>query len=359
MADQWEQAAQEWKQANGGNAAAAPAAATPAASNDDWKLWQSGATSPQSEQPSFIHDTLGIPRSFKEFAESPNGFFRTGGRQIGQAIKELGTSGQREKGLTDLIQGGGRVLAPVGIGAAVPALVGAPGATLAGAAGGTAGAMLGGPAGEHIVKAFGGGPQAQELGRTIGETAGGAIGGGAGVLGERRIPDIERAGRNFQAVMGAARNVPIDLSRVSGPVLRAQELREAGSTMPSVMNKFLQRTTAPGSEPLTYERARDFASNAGRLSAEEHTRMTPPMKAQLSAFANELGNANREAAQKAGVGPTYDSAMNEYRNAMRIQAAKEAVGKAGKSMARTAIFHGIPLAAGGGIGYGLWKHFEH
>lgn len=162
------------------------------------------------------------------------------------------------------------------------------------------------------------------------------------------IPNAERAGRNFQTVMGKAKDVPLDLTAASKPALRAMELRDAGSTMPTVLNKFLQRTTAPGLAPLTYEHGRDFASNASRLSANETTRLTPPMKAQVNEFAGALGDANRTAAEQAGVGPLYSDAMNEYRRAMKIKAAKGALGQAANSTLGKVV---------GGTGLGIGGYF--
>jgi hypothetical protein len=155
------------------------------------------------------------------------------------------------------------------------------------------------------------------------------------------IPNAERAGRNFQTVMSAAKDVPVDLTAASHPALRAQELRESGASMPGVVNKFLQRTTAPGSNPLTYEQARDFASNAGRLSADESSRMIPPMKAQVSRLSQALNDANAKAAESAGVGPQYQSAMTEYRRAKALQDAGQSALKFGKKAA--------PYVVGGGI----------
>jgi hypothetical protein len=165
------------------------------------------------------------------------------------------------------------------------------------------------------------------------------------------IPNAERAGRNFQAVMQAAKDVPVDLAAASTPALKAQELREAGASMPSVVNKFLQRTTAPGGEPLTYDQSRLFASNAGRLSADEASRMIPPMKAQVAGLAKALNDANAAAAEQAGVGQLYTDAVNEYRQAMKLKGAKEAALEIAKEVAKKAV-----LGAGFGLGgYAVYK----
>lgn len=115
-----------------------------------------------------------------EFITSPHGFIREGARKVGQGISELMTSGQRQRGAAHVIQGAGSMLAPVGIGAAIPAAVVAPAATAASIALGTGGAMVGGYGGREAVKALHGGEDAQQLGETLGETAGGLFGGATG-----------------------------------------------------------------------------------------------------------------------------------------------------------------------------------
>lgn len=165
------------------------------------------------------------------------------------------------------------------------------------------------------------------------------------------IPNMERAGKSFEAVMSKAKDVPVDLSRASDPALRAQELRESGASMPGVVNKFLQRTTTPGLDPLTYERARDFASNAGRLSADEKARMIPPMKAQVARLAQTLNEANAGAADKVGMLPQYTDAMNEYRRAAKLRDFKEGTVNLLKGPVAKAALGGI----GAGAGYTAYK----
>lgn len=162
------------------------------------------------------------------------------------------------------------------------------------------------------------------------------------------LPSTERAGRNFQTVMSRAKDIPVDLAAASDPALRAHELREAGASMPSVVNKFLQRTTGPGIKPLTYGDARTFASNAGRLSADENSRMIPPMRREVSRLTQALNDANASAADKAGVGPLYNDAMREYRRAAQLRDAKDATMRFIKGP-------GAKAALGGSAGYGAYR----
>ena len=149
---------------------------------------------------------------------------------------------------------------------------------------------------------------------------------------KKKIPSAARAGAKLDVVKGAAGDIPIDLTEAQIPVERAQELRQRGSSMPKVLNDFRRNRNALTGSPefadqMTYTEGRDFASNAGRLSADETSRMTPPMQAQVSQFAKAMKAANREAAEKVGMGELYDEAMKEYRQAKTIEDATDVLKK--------------------------------
>lgn len=193
------------------------------------------------------------------------------------------------------------------------------------------------------------GAKAAVLG-TIPGLASAAKGAVAGML-----PSTERAGQKFQQVMGAAKDVPVDLSKVDPIVERAKELRAHGHGPPSQAMRQYMRTQQPAAfgpfqmapEPMTYETARDFAVSAGDQSAREIMGTNKTMKRQNKSFARALDEANREAAYQAGRGPEYDQAMREYRNARRLQKAKQILAESGK---KAAIGAGI-----GAAGYGLYR----
>jgi hypothetical protein len=139
------------------------------------------------------------------------------------------------------------------------------------------------------------------------------------------LPNIESAGAKFQNVMAAAKDQPINLAAPGDVALRAQEFAGHGATMPKVFRDFLRTSTDPEAPPMDYETGRDFASNAGHLSAQDNLTMTGTMKAQVAKFAKAMSYANEEAADRAGVGDDYRAAMKEYRQAKQIQAVKDAV----------------------------------
>ena len=88
----------------------------------------------------------------------------------------------------------------------------------------------------------------------------------------------------------------------------------------------------PPTPPITYEAGRDFASNAGRLSAQDSAAMNGPMGRQVKLLASALDTANREAAVKAGLGDKYDAAMKEYRQANQLKTGLKTAAKVGGSV---------------------------
>jgi hypothetical protein len=169
---------------------------------------------------------------------------------------------------------------------------------------------------------------------------------------ENPLPSKERAGANFQTVMGAARNEPLNLQMADDAALRAQELAGRGgipgrgSSLPKVMRDYLR--TREQNPTMTYEVGRDFQSAAGRLSTAEAQAANPVMKAQVSKLAKALADSNRDAAVRAGVGAEYDSAMNEYRQASQLADMKD-------SLIDVLKRHGAKAALGAGLGYGIYE----
>ncbi len=154
------------------------------------------------------------------------------------------------------------------------------------------------------------------------------------------LPNTARAGRNFEAVMQAAKDVPVDVSKFAEPVLRAKKLNAvAGDPMAPVLRKALGNI-GPTTNPLTYGDSRILASSAGRKAQQTAMggTLTGEMGKRLGEAATGLDAANAEAAAKAGVGDQYLSAMREYRNAKRL----EKVGDVAKKVAVTG-------ALGGGL----------
>ena len=160
------------------------------------------------------------------------------------------------------------------------------------------------------------------------------------------IPTKAKAGALFNEAKGAAGDIPIDLSAPGNTALKIQELSQSGGSMPKVIRDFIRRTTDPNKQPLTYNEARDFYSNASRISADEAQRLTPVMKRQLAQFTNDLGQSISGAADQAGVLPQYRGAMKQYRQAAKLEDLKY-------SMKDNAIKIGLGAAGTGAAAYSL------
>lgn len=156
-------------------------------------------------------------------------------------------------------------------------------------------------------------------GRVAGEAALMAIPVAKGVkaIGEA-IPSAARATANFQRVMAAAHDTPIDISAPGNAALRIQELAERGASMPQAVRKFIVRVTDPEKAALTYKEARDFYSNISRLSADEFMRLTPVMKREVGQMRAALNGSLEKAAAAVDKLPEYQSAMKEYAQAARL-----------------------------------------
>lgn len=141
--------------------------------------------------------------------------------------------------------------------------------------------------------------------------------------GVNAIPSAARAGETFQKVMGAAKNVPLDIKETGDVALRIMQLAERGGSMPLAVRKLLNRVTDPKKGEMLYEEGRDFASNISRLSANEFGRLTPAVAREVAELRVALNKANAMAAQAAGKGAEYKAAMKEYAQAMRLKKAVE------------------------------------
>src|SRR6185437_16093770 len=120
-----------------------------------------------------------------------------------------------------------------------------------------------------------------------------------------------------------------------------KKIAETGGGNSMVINKFLNRVTAPGAKPLTYDEARMFYQNATRLSSEEASHLTPNARRQMGAFAQALGQDIEQTADHAGKLQELQGAMKEYRRAKQLENRFDDA----KDMAIKAIKVGIPSTA--------------
>jgi hypothetical protein len=161
-----------------------------------------------------------------------------------------------------------------------------------------------------------------------------------------------RAAEKFQQVMSKARDIPINTDAVSEVAMRTDDLAKSGGSMPKVVRDFIKRATDPSKGAVTYQEARDFYSNATRLSGDEFNRLTPVMRRQVGEFTQKLGAAIGQAAGQVGEAGNYGQAVDLYRKAKKTEAVVNGLAKsAGNYVVKPAVYG----AVGGGIGGGIAK----
>jgi hypothetical protein len=175
----------------------------------------------------------------------------------------------------------------------------------------------------------------------------------ASKVAQRYVPSFlqSQAGAAFNTASQAAGAEPVAVEGAGQSALSAQELQQVGRTMPRVMQRFLQRVTAPDAEPLTYDEARQFYSAAGEMSANEKAAITPAMRRLLNQFKGTLGDAIQQTADSAGVGTEYGQAMNDYAKAKRLEDTFDFVWEQTKKNLVPALLKGAGYSAGGYAAY--------
>ena len=169
---------------------------------------------------------------------------------------------------------------------------------------------------------------------------------GTGVAAAKNaLPSAARAGKNFDTVMGAAKDIVVDVGPAGDRALRLFELSQKGEYLPKPVSDFLKWVTAPkkgadglrySREPLAYKDSFDLASSMSRLSVAEKLKTNPKVRREVARLAAELHLANANAAKAVGRGAEYKAAMREYANAMRLEKAADVVKKRGKQAAMAA-----------------------
>jgi hypothetical protein len=159
----------------------------------------------------------------------------------------------------------------------------------------------------------------------------------------KQIPDVERAGKVFQELRATIGHHTVDIAEPGNVALEIQDLASRGGQMPKVVRDFIKRTTDPTLPPLTYAEARDFYSNASRISVDEAQRLAPQMRMQLTRFTKALGGSIQDTTDSAGRLDQYMNAMKEYASAKQLEAFKEHV----KDIAIQTLKYGTPAGIAG------------
>jgi hypothetical protein len=163
------------------------------------------------------------------------------------------------------------------------------------------------------------------------------------------VPRLSRAKQNFETVMAAAKDIPINVEKPGEVAMRIAELAQHGGGTnwgPAPVRQFIQYITDPKKPEMTYQVARDFASNISRLSSKDLASIPPAMMREIHDLRVTLNLAVGDAAKHAGRLGEYRDAMREFRAAMQMRDAAKYVGKK--------VVKALPYAAlaGGAAYYG-------
>jgi hypothetical protein len=144
------------------------------------------------------------------------------------------------------------------------------------------------------------------------------------IIGEKAgLPSASAAGETLNKIKKLAGDIPIDMKKPGNTALQIYEQSQRGTTLPTVVRKFIQRATSPDEGPITYAEAKDFQSNVSGLSAAERMKMSPKIKMLLGQLNADLKESLTGAAGVAGKADEFTKAMGDYHKAMQIKAGIE------------------------------------
>jgi hypothetical protein len=182
----------------------------------------------------------------------------------------------------------------------------------------------------------------------------------------KAIPTPEEVGKTFGAIEDAARASGQTVQPSVGTMNafnRAKEINAAAKTpLPAPMRGFgqnvIQSPTNPSAiSPLTFQQARDIYVPSTRLTAQESSRLTGPMKGMNQVFARSLDSDIRGAAQAMGQGETYAQAMRDYPLAVRVQGLKDALPGVMTKVAKYGLA-ALGTGALGGLGFEIARELK-
>lgn len=190
----------------------------------------------------------------------------------------------------------------------------------------------------------------QEAGSVVGSIIApmpAVIPGGSAAL--EKLPSMEKAGGLLQSVAHDANKIPVQLDNAGDAALRLMDWQKKTQLGPTV-NKFLNRITNPKLGPMTYEEARDYYQLLGKLSADEASKLSPPVRRDLVKMVTGLKADIGNAAEQVGRAADYYKGMQDYATAAKHQEWYEAAKDWG-------IKAGLGAAGLGGLGT-LWQYIE-
>jgi hypothetical protein len=159
---------------------------------------------------------------------------------------------------------------------------------------------------------------------------------------------MAQAGQKFQQLRGAIGNHTVEMTDNLGNALsEIKQASDTGTTLPTVINKFVTRIADVDEGPLTYDEARNFYHNVSDLAASDRMAMNKNAQRLVLQFKSALGETIANTADKAGLLEKYQDAMKGFASGAQAQ---EKLGQV-KDMA---IKVAVPAVIGGGA-YELTK----
>ena len=121
------------------------------------------------------------------------------------------------------------------------------------------------------------------------------------------------AGQKFQELSGAIGNHTVAMTdRLGNALTDVKQAVDTGSTLPSVINKFVTRIADVDKGPLTYDEARQFYSNVSDLSASERMAAKAKDLRVIQEFKHALGDTIADTADQGGLLAKYQDAMKGF-----------------------------------------------
>ena len=183
--------------------------------------------------------------------------------------------------------------------------------------------------------------------------------GGEGMeAGINAIPSRANASRIFADIEGAAKDVPVSMSKTQPALGDFQQSVATGGKNAPVMTKLAKRIEAPGlpqagigPPPINFPEARDFYTNISRATAKPGFLRQAIENPAMPSFRMNAGNVREalnsdltDAADTIGRGSDYSDAITEYRRAAQLNKVLKTAGKIGAGAAiGSAGMNGSPI----------------
>ncbi len=154
---------------------------------------------------------------------------------------------------------------------------------------------------------------------------GDAAGKGLGIIGSEllggvlanKIPSTKRAGAVFDDLKTNLKNQPVPLNKALGPLQDIAVNDAAGGGAPGAASKLIGRSQA--TFPMDYPEARLFQENLGNLSRDDRSKLAGSMGGSVTQLNGALYDDILKAAEAGGMGPEYEAAMREFKQASQLK----------------------------------------